>query len=517
MQDARLAPSMQHRTRIWPAGLVVFVLSLLVYMLTLAPDITWAHDSGDGGDLVTASYLGGAAHPPGYSLYMLVGRVVAALPIGSIPYRYNLFSALAAAGAAALVAWAVEESGPMPAVAAGLALAFAPLVWSQAVITEVYALTALLAAIIIALSWQKRPCPLVLGLAFGLGLTHHLTLALFAPLVLAAVVRWAGAQSARRVIVRVFIGLLIGSLPLAYLPLTAHAPVGWGDASTPQGFWWLVSAELYRGYAFALPAAWIGPRIAAVAHTLASSFTWVGVPVGLWGLVRLWERDKWLGGDSLLSVLALMAFSVGYNTADSQVYLIPAFVVFAVWVGVGWGNVLAWLSSVRPEMSLGAGNAKPAEAGRPRLLRLVGQAVMVSSQRFVVRRGALVVMLAVPAFVLARNWSAQDLRADRTARNFVDGVMTKAPARAIVVTSQDRHTFALWVSVSVERRRSDLSVVDQDLMGYDWYRARLRRSFPDLNVPEMSGDIGELARANPGRPVCRPAETPPTWVSCEDE
>jgi hypothetical protein len=459
-----------------PFGVGLFALA--VYVLTLAPDLTWAHNGGDGGDLITASYEGGAAHPPGYPLYALVGRTVAAVPIGSIPYRYNLFSAFAAAGAAALVAWTAQESGLMPAVAAGLALAFAPLVWSQAVIAEVYALSALLAAMIVSLSWQKRPRPLALGLAFGLGLTHHLTLALLAPLVLAAAARWMQAQSAWRVIVHIFIGLLIGLLPLAYLPLTAHAPVGWGDASTPQGFWWLVSVGLYRGYAFALPAAWIGPRIAAVAHTLASGFTWAGVAVGLWGLVKLWERDKWLGGASLLSVLALAAFAVGYNTADSEVYLIPALVVFVVWVGEGWG------------------------------------AVMVSSQRFV-RRGALVLMLAVPAFTLVRNWSAQDLRADRTARNFVDSVMSQAPARAIVVTSQDRHTFALWVGVLVERRRSDLAVVDQDLVGYDWYRTRLWRSFPDLSVPETGGDASELARANPGRSVCHPIETPLS-VSCED-
>ena len=459
----------------------VSLLALVVYTLTLAPDLTWAHNGGDGGDLITASYEGGAAHPPGYPLYALVGHAVAALPIGSIPYRYNLFSALAAAGAAALVAWAAEESGPVPAVAAGLAFAFAPLVWSQAVIAEVYALTALLAAIIVALSWRKRPRPLLLGLAFGLGLTHHLTLALFAPLVLAAGTRWAKAQSVQRVITRVFIGLLIGVLPLAYLPLTAHAQVGWGDASTPQGFWWLVSAELYRGYVFALPAAWIGSRIAAVAHTLASGFTWVGVAVGLWGLGKLWERDKWLGGASLLSGLMLTAFAVDYNTTDSEVYLIPALVVFAVWLGVGWG------------------------------------AVMASSQRLVVRRGALVVMLAVPVFVLARNWSAQDLHADRAARNFVDGVMSQAPTQAIVVTSQDRHTFALWVGVLVEQRRSDLAVVDQDLLGYDWYRARLRRNFPDLSVPQTSRGVGEVAAANLSRPICRPAETPPTWVLCEDK
>ena len=463
--------------------ILVGLMALAVYLLTLAPGLTWAHNGSDGGDLIASSYRGGAAHPPGYPLYSLMGRAVAILPVGSIPLRYNLLSALAAAGAAALVAWAVEESGPLPALAAGLSLAFAPLLWSQAVITEVYALMALLAALIVGLSLRSKPRPLMLGAALGLGLTHHLTLIALAPLALQACVAWAKGQSARTVLVRAVTGFLIGLLPLAYLPFTSSAAVGWGDASTLKGFWWLVSADLYRGYAFAVPRPWIGQRIASATRLLADSFTWIGVMIGLWGCSALWERDRWRAMDLLVAVLALAIFAVGYNTWDSQVYLIPALVVFAVWIGVGWGHVR---SSFLPT------------SGK------VGASV-----------GLALLMLALPTFTLMRNWSTQDLRADHTARDFLDGVMNEAPPRAIVVTSDERHTFALWVGAFVERRRPDLAIVNQDLLGYGWYNVRLQRGFTGLIALDAQ-DVGELVPLNPGRPVCRPTETTPPWLQCEE-
>ena len=473
--------TMWGQARRW-TPLLVGLFALIVYLLTLAPDLTWAHNGSDGGDLIASSYAGGAAHPPGYPLYSLLGRVMAAVPIGSIPYRYNLLSALAAAGAAALVAWAVEENGPLPSLVAGLSFTFVPLVWSQAVITEVYALMALLAALIVGLSLRSMPRPLMLGAALSLGLTHHWTLIALLPLALEALRRWAKELGARTVMMRAVSGCLMGLLPLVYLPFTSSAPVGWGDASTLKGFWWLVSAELYRGYAFALPRLWIGQRIASTARLLADSFTWLGIIVGLWGFLALLERDNRRAIESLVAVLVLAIFAVGYNTSDSQVYLITALVVFAVWISAGWGNIWSTLSP--------------------------------TASKFGVTVGLALLMLALPAFTLARNWSAQDLRADCAARDFVNGVMTEAPQRAIVVTSDERYTFALWVGVFVEKKRSDAAVVNQDLLGYDWYNARLQRGFGLMagNVQEVDA----LVRLNPGRPVCRPTDAPP-WLSCEEK
>src|SRR5689334_22464317 len=43
---------------------VVLVISLFVlYLFSMAPGLTWAHDGADGGDLITAAATGGVAHP----------------------------------------------------------------------------------------------------------------------------------------------------------------------------------------------------------------------------------------------------------------------------------------------------------------------------------------------------------------------------------------------------------------------------------------------------------------------
>ena len=74
---------------------------LLVYLLTLAPTITWAHDGADGGDLITAAYTLGVPHPPGYPVYCLLGHLFAHLPLRDVAWRLNLMSAVGA-GLAAL-------------------------------------------------------------------------------------------------------------------------------------------------------------------------------------------------------------------------------------------------------------------------------------------------------------------------------------------------------------------------------------------------------------------------------
>lgn len=44
----------------------------LVFLFSLAPGLTWAHQGADGGELVTAAVVNGVPHPPGYPLYMLL-------------------------------------------------------------------------------------------------------------------------------------------------------------------------------------------------------------------------------------------------------------------------------------------------------------------------------------------------------------------------------------------------------------------------------------------------------------
>ena len=82
--------------------LMVLVLSG-IYLGTLAPGLTWANVGADGGDLITAAAVGGVAHPTGYPTYLLLAKFFQFIPIGSLAFRTNLLSALAAIVTALLV------------------------------------------------------------------------------------------------------------------------------------------------------------------------------------------------------------------------------------------------------------------------------------------------------------------------------------------------------------------------------------------------------------------------------
>src|SRR3989338_662013 len=56
--------------------IIFFLIIALIYLHNLTRDIY----SGDIGDLVTAAYVGGVAHPPGYPLFSLLGFILSHLP-----------------------------------------------------------------------------------------------------------------------------------------------------------------------------------------------------------------------------------------------------------------------------------------------------------------------------------------------------------------------------------------------------------------------------------------------------
>src|SRR5262249_2395352 len=138
---------------------------------------------GDSGELAAAVHTLGVAHPPGYPLYVTLGKLFSLLvPVGRPVFRLNLFSAAAAAAAAGLLqatlavlgfAWFISTS-------TALAWAFSASLWSQSGIARVYALGAAIsaAASYCAALWYIDPggsrAPLVAAFVLvGLGLANH--------------------------------------------------------------------------------------------------------------------------------------------------------------------------------------------------------------------------------------------------------------------------------------------------------------------------------------------------------
>jgi hypothetical protein len=453
----------------------LFLASLLLYVQTLAPSVATLFD--DSLEFPLVSYLLGIAHPTGYPLYILLGKLFTLGPWSNVPWAVNLLSAVSSALAVSLVYLVARELAArrFPAVVGALALAVSPVFWSQSVIAEVYGLNSLFVAALLwlALRWARRPLlpvtpfslllvapkhrgplflpaegiwlrlppavrrlaarlrsgyrhlfaaippqarlrlhPRIYALAalYGLSLTHHRTILLLAPGLLvflflverrlfsrAALLgpehrerpRWL--QIAGLPVVLLVACLIVPLLLYLYLPLRGH--VGSLDgaySNTWSGFWQWVTASGYGTFLGPNPLArHLGP--AFYLDLFWQQFGPVGLALALVGLLGLLRRPKLLALTGL-AFATYVAFALAYHVPDVEVFFIPAFLLAAVWIGLGL-DVAAGLLRLR---------------GRSLALRRV---LAVSSALLFL--GALAQPLAIatrsaPDLDLSRRWIVHD-------------------------------------------------------------------------------------------------------------
>lgn len=454
-------------------------LALAAYLLTLAPTITWRHAGADGGELAVAAATLGVPHPPGYPTWTLLAWLFHWLPVGELARRVALLSATSAALAVALVTRLAQRlvhrdggAGPdatLAALAAGLTLAFGPLFWSQAILVEVYALHTLFVVLLLVLSlWPATGSAStrragLMAFVFGLGLGNHLTLLLLAPMLLTVLPRPLSARRLGGVLLCLLAGLAVYlALPLA---TRRQPPLIWGDPTTFDGFVWLVTGQMYRGALLGLTWADLPARLLNWVQLLAQQFTWPGLllaATGGWLMLRSAARAGlillWVWG-------AATVYALTYATVDWYVHLLPACAVMALWLARGMQGVVNWAAVRWPAW--------------PRLGWL---------------------LLLLPTALLLRSAPAVSLRHDVAAREYAREALTVTAPGALIVSSGDEHTFALWYAHDGLGVRPDVTVVERTLWSFDWYRQHLARqaALPAAAGPEIEALI---ASQLPRRPV----------------
>jgi len=481
--------------------IALFLIAFSVYLLTLAPTITWRNDGADGGDLIVAAYTLGIAHPPGYPLYVVLGKLFTLLPIGDVAYRVNLMSAFFAAATIPLVYLITLGLGRslsgggdtrahrIAASAAALSFAFSPTFWSQATIAEVYTLNAFFVALLfyLLLKWRgedrrrtaagddKRGGYLLLAaFIYGLSLGNHLSMLMLAPAVLFLII---GGKYHHQAHLKGFLtaglSFLLGLSIYLFLPVRAmqNPPVNWGNPQTWASFLWTVSGQLYRRFAFSLSPSYIPARASAWANLLVQQFGWWGLLLGLIGLWHCLNENRTFSAFSLLAFSAVVIYAIGYDTTDSYVYLIPSYLVFATWLGAGIHYLLAAL--------------------RQTITRTKGKGALVL---------ASTLFLCLPLVSLWRNFSSLDLSKDRTAYDYGAQAFEVLAPSAIVLADTDPHTFTLWYFSYVVGGRPDVVVLNGTLLGYSWYRDNMRLLHPQVSIPSDGANaLTHLIESNRAR------------------
>ena len=121
----------------------IAIVTLAFFVITLRPDVGGTEDSPK------FQFVGrvlGTSHSPGYPFYSMATYAFGRLPIGTLAYRINLFSAVCGALACMCIFLTARRLGvtTLLSIAAALAAATSYPVWSNSVTAEVYTLAAVL-------------------------------------------------------------------------------------------------------------------------------------------------------------------------------------------------------------------------------------------------------------------------------------------------------------------------------------------------------------------------------------
>jgi|WetSurMetagenome_2_1015567.scaffolds.fasta_scaffold54478_2 hypothetical protein len=464
--------------------LIAFGLPFMLYLITLAPTIY----NLDSAELTTAAATGGIVRATGYPLYLLLGRAWSWLPIGDVGFRMNLFSAFCGALTIALAERILRrmQVNTWAKVAALGLLACAPFFWAMSLIAEVYTLhTVLMASVILLLlRWSESPTPrrlALVGLIVGLSLGHHAATILLLPgcawYVLSVAPRRALAP---RALVPAIGALLLGVSVYLYLPLLHLAQPAFNyaghynavgqfvpdDLHSVDGLWKLMTGRAFAGQMLAYQGAELLHEIAGFVVQLSQAFFIVGVGPGLIGLVVLLRRDWRLGGMLLLMFALSAGFYIDYRVIDKNTMFLPAFLVWALWLAVGYDWLQQWLGRAHDQFTRTWGT---------NLLRIV--------------------LVSVVLIAAAWNWRLTNLSLDYSARQRGESILQVAEPNALILGWWDTVPVIEYLQL-VERQRPDVQAINRFLIAPNDVRELIERNLGQrpIYIDSVPDDLSGVAR-----------------------
>jgi len=457
---------MQRYTR--HIDLFVFGVFLTLYWLTLSPGLLPA----DAGEFQYVAKELGVAHPPGYALYTMLAHLFTYLMPQNPARAVNLFSAVTAALTVMLAGRAARlfSESVLAGIVTSVTLGLVPSVWVTATQASIRPLTGFFTVLCVerlaALRTLTPQIPLpqfasrtrrggsiggrtkyisslqendgaLVGftLVFGLGVVHHPSLVfpgvffvvyllLLDPMLLRQPRHWLLPAGA----------FLIGFVPWLYLIVRGAqgAALAPADLATWRGFWRHVLARGFSGDLFVFSTA---------TELLDRFVVWINIMVLEWGemlliltvvalvvlAVRRWKVLVLLvGGFGLHSFVTMT-----YRAPQTVEYLIPAYVLIAIALGTGLGEVRHFVKRT------------PAE---PRFARAMPAALS---------------FLAVGASLVGglRTWpSIKALAEDNATQQMAESMLEQAPPNAVILSSWHWAT-PMWALQASEGMRPDVEVV----------------------------------------------------------
>ncbi len=476
-----------HRDRMAAAGIFLFFQAF--YLFTLCPTVNVA---GDSPELVSACYTLGIPHPPGYPLYVLLGRAFLLLPLGSSAWKLNFLSSIFHALTLSLLfiftVKVVRRS--LPSFLAVFALGCSFLFWQYSLVAEVFPLNNLFAVALLLLlltarerlseenDAQCRRYIYLFAFTLGLSFTHHQTIALLLPsLFLLAIGLFPAISKPRWRILLTICFFLLGLSPFLYLPIRAamRPYINVGDPSSLSNFIKVITRSSYG-----TTSLWYGPPAESrldlffdFSNTLGQELTIFGVFIGIVGIVSMARKRRgffWVLGSGLfMTALVFTAMAnvkitgIFFRATIERFYLLPTilFIPFYAQGIVAITECGGWLA------------AKGAPWDYSKIYRFI---VFI----------LVALLIVIP---LLSNYKYVNMSHDYLGESYIANLFLPLSAHAVLLTSGDVPDMLTDYYILVEKKRPDIIAVNIDYATANWYREELRFRCPDLFIPDENRRI----------------------------
>ncbi|XP_035964882.2 protein O-mannosyl-transferase TMEM260 isoform X2 [Halichoerus grypus] len=428
-------------------GVAVFAGVAAVFTLTLPPSVP----GGDSGELITAAHELGVAHPPGYPLFTLVAKLAIMLfPFGSVAYRVNLLCGLFGAVAASLLFFTVFRLSGSHAggiLAAGV-FSFSRLTWQWSIAAEVFSLNNLFVGLLMALTVhfeeaatakERSKIAKIGAFCCGLSLCNQHTIVLY----VLCIIPWILFRLLKEKelslgsLLKLSLYFSAGLLPYVYLPISSYlnqARWTWGDQTTLLGFLTHLLREEYG--TFSLAKYETGSSMSKILLSQVTSMrTQLSLNIqalAVWANICLARKDRqnpslverfWMQSNAVVAVLA----GLGLATLASESNRV---------LNTGGLQCLEWLSATL----------------------------------FII-------------YQIYSNFSICDQRTNYVIDKFAKNLLASMPRDAIILLRGDLPGNSLRYMHYCEGLRPDISLVDQEMMTYEWYLPKMAKHLPGVNFP----------------------------------
>lgn len=445
------------------ACLLLLLIDFVVYLKTLAPAVQFI----DSGELAVVCQTLGIAHPTGYPLYTLLGRLFTLLPLNDTIFRVNLFSLLSVCLANLFLFLIIlkvlgcrSNVSLWTGFLTSLVFSFTPTWWGMATSNEVYGLNILSACLIIYIIqiWREKHRKMggmnvlyILAFVYGLSFGNHMMTILLLPAIvfLLLVYEKKILFSTEKIFPCVFFFVLGLSIYL-YLPIrSAQNPVlDWGNPENWPAFIRHVSGWQYKAWMFSNSLDQLFLNLNKFVKLFFNNFPLYFLPFTLLGIWRFIDKNRRFLIFLLILFLSTLFYAINYSIPDIDSYFLGCILVNVILVGSGFFFIFENLQKVK-------------------------------LHRFVTS-GILFLFIFFPLILLSVNYFEQDRSRNHLAYDLNSNILRSAQKDGLILTQLWGH-YSPWLYLRyVELKRPDLIVISRDLSFYSWYADYVQRHYPQI-------------------------------------